>query len=114
MKTCASSLRKPARGRGRGAGGNGAGGLRGRGADRLSAGQQRRVALTRLADFGDAVDLDEPFTALDATAVERLTRRLEQHVQAGGSVILTTHQPLRALACPLRTLRLSGERTVGW
>ncbi|HIG8797901.1 TPA: cytochrome c biogenesis heme-transporting ATPase CcmA [Raoultella terrigena] len=81
----------------------------------LSAGQQRRVALTRLwLTSATLWILDEPFTALDATAVERLTRRLEQHVQAGGSVILTTHQPLRALACPLRTLRLCGGRTVGW
>ncbi|RAN86146.1 heme ABC transporter ATP-binding protein CcmA, partial [Bacillus sp. SRB_28] len=55
----------------------------------LSAGQQRRVALTRLwLTSATLWILDEPFTALDATAVERLTRRLEQHVQAGGSVIL--------------------------
>ena len=45
----------------------------------LSAGQQRRVALTRLW-LTDAPlwILDEPFTALDATAMETLTRRLEQ------------------------------------
>ncbi|MCS5881124.1 hypothetical protein LNP17_17860 [Klebsiella variicola subsp. variicola] len=28
---------------------------------------------------------------------------------AGGSAILTTHQPLRPLRCPLRTLRLGGD-----
>ena len=50
--------------------------------------------------------LDEPFTALDASAIATLSRRLEQHVLAGGSAILTTHQPLRPLACALRTLRL--------
>ncbi|ELT9609651.1 heme ABC transporter ATP-binding protein CcmA, partial [Raoultella planticola] len=50
--------------------------------------------------------LDEPFTALDASAIETLSRRLEQHVLTGGSAILTTHQPLRPLACALRTLRL--------
>ncbi|HGV3487948.1 TPA: heme ABC transporter ATP-binding protein CcmA, partial [Raoultella planticola] len=44
--------------------------------------------------------------ALDASAIETLSRRLEQHVLAGGSAILTTHQPLRPLACALRTLRL--------
>ncbi|HFD7915758.1 TPA: heme ABC transporter ATP-binding protein CcmA, partial [Klebsiella variicola] len=53
--------------------------------------------------------LDEPFTALDATAMETLTRRLEQHARQGGSAILTTHQPLRPLRCPLRTLRLGGD-----
>ena len=76
----------------------------------LSAGQQRRVALTRLW-LTDAPlwILDEPFTALDATAMETLTRRLEQHPRQGGSAILTTHQPLRPLGCPLRTLRLGGD-----
>ncbi|PVW53970.1 heme ABC transporter ATP-binding protein CcmA, partial [Klebsiella pneumoniae] len=51
----------------------------------LSAGQQRRVALTRLW-LTDAPlwILDEPFTALDATAMETLTRRLEQHARQGG------------------------------
>ncbi len=50
----------------------------------LSAGQQRRVALTRLW-LTDAPlwILDEPFTALDATAIETLTRRLEQHARQG-------------------------------
>ncbi|MDR8320934.1 ATP-binding cassette domain-containing protein, partial [Acinetobacter baumannii] len=76
----------------------------------LSAGQQRRVALTRLW-LTDAPlwILDEPFTALDATAMETLTRRLEQHARQGGCAILTTHQPLRPLGCPLRTLRLGGD-----
>ena len=53
--------------------------------------------------------LDVPFTALDATAMETLTRRLEQHARQGGCAILTTHQPLRPLGCPLRTLRLGGD-----
>ena len=77
----------------------------------LSAGQQRRVALTRLwLTSATLWILDEPFTALDASAIATLSRRLEQHVLAGGSAILTTHQPLRPLACALRTLRLgAGE-----
>ena len=76
----------------------------------LSAGQQRRVALARLyLDCPPLWILDEPFTALDATAMETLTRRLEQHARQGGCAILTTHQPLRPLGCPLRTLRLGGE-----
>lgn len=79
----------------------------------LSAGQQRRVALSRLWLTSAMLwILDEPFTALDITAIEKLTRRLEQHVLAGGIAILTTHQPLRALACPLNTLRLTGEGEV--
>lgn len=75
----------------------------------LSAGQQRRSALARLW-LSDAAlwILDEPLAALDVAAIETLTHRLEKHVQRGGSVILTTHQPLRSLDCPLRVLRLSG------
>ncbi|HBS6033998.1 TPA: cytochrome c biogenesis heme-transporting ATPase CcmA [Klebsiella aerogenes] len=79
----------------------------------LSAGQQRRVALARLwlsrATFWI---LDEPFTALDAAGVQTLTTRLEQHVGHGGAVILTTHQPLRPLCVPLRTIMLSDDEAV--
>lgn len=74
----------------------------------LSAGQQRRVALARLWLSSAALwILDEPFTALDKTGVETLTRHIEQHVLHGGTVILTTHQPLRPLSVPLRALLLS-------
>ncbi|EOL8956705.1 cytochrome c biogenesis heme-transporting ATPase CcmA [Cronobacter dublinensis] len=77
----------------------------------LSAGQQRRAALARLW-LSDAPlwVLDEPLTALDAAGVEAFTRRLEHHAARGGAIILTTHQPLRALHCPLRTLSLTAER----
>lgn len=79
----------------------------------LSAGQQRRVALTRLwLTSASLWILDEPFTALDASAIEVLTRRLEEHVLTGGSVILTTHQPLRTLRCPQRVIRLAGDAEV--
>ncbi|MGV2396158.1 MAG UNVERIFIED_CONTAM: heme ABC transporter ATP-binding protein CcmA, partial [Klebsiella aerogenes] len=56
--------------------------------------------------------LDEPFTALDAAGVQTLTTRLEQHVGQGGAVILTTHQPLRPLCVPLRTIMLSDDEAV--
>lgn len=74
---------------------------------RLSAGQQRRVALARmwLTDASFWL-LDEPFTALDAVGIETLTVQIEQHVRRGGAVILTTHQSLRGLNVPLRTLML--------
>ncbi|MBJ3814967.1 cytochrome c biogenesis heme-transporting ATPase CcmA [Shimwellia pseudoproteus] len=78
--------------------------------DQLSAGQQRRVALARLW-LSDARlwMLDEPFTALDSTGIETLTSLLEQHVLGGGSVLMTTHQPLRVLTCPLRAIALNSE-----
>lgn len=79
----------------------------------FSAGQQRRVALARLW-LSEALlwILDEPFTALDKAGIEALTARIEYHVRQGGTVILTTHQPLRALTVPLRTLNLSEGRTL--
>jgi heme exporter protein A len=60
----------------------------------LSAGQKRRVALTRLS-FSAGRELwilDEPFNLLDEAAVERLSARLAQHLGTGGVVVYTTHQ----------------------
>ena len=63
--------------------------------NQLSAGQQRRVALARLWLSSQKLwILDEPFTAIDVTGVEKLTRQLKLHTEQGGIVILTTHQPL--------------------
>lgn len=60
----------------------------------LSQGQRRRVALTRLA-LSKAQPLwllDEPFSALDAAAVQRVADRIARHVAGGGLAIFTTHQ----------------------
>ncbi len=60
----------------------------------LSQGQRRRVGLARL--FLSASRklwiLDEPFTALDVAAVADLAGTLSAHCDAGGIVMLTTHQ----------------------
>lgn len=62
---------------------------------KLSQGQQRRVALSRLLLSSSPLwVLDEPFVALDIAAVELLQSILVAHVEQGGMVILTTHQPL--------------------
>ncbi len=60
----------------------------------LSAGQQRRVTLTRtrFAASRKLWILDEPFSSLDDEAVKRLSSRLAQHVAQGGVVVYTTHQ----------------------
>jgi heme exporter protein A len=63
----------------------------------LSAGQQRRVALARLYlpfDLVRAWVLDEPLTALDVEAVDKLKARILAFAGAGGSVILTSHHGL--------------------
>nr|VFJ53435.1 MAG: heme exporter protein A [Candidatus Kentron sp. DK] len=61
----------------------------------LSAGQRRRVALSRLL-LGEAACwiLDEPFTALDKEGIGAMESLLEAHARAGGVTVLTTHQPI--------------------
>jgi heme exporter protein A len=62
---------------------------------RLSAGQLRRVALARLVFSRVKVwILDEPFTALDKSGVAQLEARLAAHTQAGGLVLVTSHQDI--------------------
>ncbi|WP_150912870.1 cytochrome c biogenesis heme-transporting ATPase CcmA [Marinobacter halotolerans] len=63
---------------------------------RLSAGQQRRVALARLLIADEPLwILDEIFTAIDAQGVEALEGLLVQRVREGGSIIVTTHHDLQ-------------------
>ncbi|WP_334027552.1 cytochrome c biogenesis heme-transporting ATPase CcmA [Alteromonas sp. P256] len=65
----------------------------------LSAGQQRRVALTRLwLKPADVWILDEPFTALDVKGIALLEEQMKSHVENGGVVITTSHQPLSEAA----------------
>jgi heme exporter protein A len=62
----------------------------------LSAGQHRRVNLARLYLSHRALWLlDEPFTAIDKDGVAELEKLMVEHVQRGGAVVLTSHQPLR-------------------
>lgn len=62
---------------------------------RLSAGQQRRVALARLLLSPPKIwFLDEPFTALDRQGVALVEQCMQKHVDGGGSVVLSTHQPI--------------------
>ena len=61
----------------------------------LSAGQRRRVLLARLLIRPAQVwILDEPYTALDAHATQFLSAVIEDHLEQGGSAILTSHQTL--------------------
>jgi len=61
----------------------------------LSAGQHRRVALARLLISEAALwYLDEPFTAIDKQGVSFLESRLQEHLNRGGTVVLTSHQDL--------------------
>lgn len=62
----------------------------------LSAGQHRRVNLARLYLSSSPLWLlDEPFTAIDKTGVAELEQLLVTHVEGGGAVVMTSHQPLQ-------------------
>jgi len=61
----------------------------------LSAGQKRRVALAgRLVAARPLWLLDEPLSALDAGAQERLGEIMRDHLSAGGLIVAATHAPL--------------------
>ena len=64
-------------------------------AEILSAGQKRRLGLTRLlAAKRDIWILDEPTVSLDIASTETLAGVVADHVNAGGMVIAATHIPL--------------------
>ena len=62
----------------------------------LSAGQQRRVALSRLWLKSSARlwVLDEPLTALDSSGITLLMSKIMAFLRCGGAVVMTSHQDL--------------------
>ena len=61
----------------------------------LSAGQRRRLALTRLLAAPRRVWLlDEPYTALDAAGRDLVDTLIRHQAEAGGLVVLTAHEPV--------------------
>ncbi len=74
----------------------------------LSAGQRRRAALARLwLSPAPLWVLDEPFTALDAKGIRNLEARLTAHADGGGSILLTSHQPVHLDGRVVRHLELA-------
>jgi len=73
----------------------------------LSQGQKRRVALAKLKlAHAPLWILDEPLVALDASSIQLFTKLLEDHLEIGGQVLLTSHQRIE-LTGPGRVLSLS-------
>lgn len=74
----------------------------------LSAGQQRKVALSRvMLSEAKVWLLDEPFTALDDAAKACVVRHLESHAKGGGSAVVATHERLDINKSILREMTLS-------
>ena len=77
---------------------------------KLSQGQRRRAALARLLLCAGVPLwlLDEPFAALDAAAARYAEELIGRHLQAGGSVVYTTHQQA-GLDARARVIELAGN-----
>jgi heme exporter protein A len=80
----------------------------------LSQGQKKRVALARLLlSRAPLWILDEPFTALDVDAVDRLQLLIAEHVAADGIALITTHQEVPLTSGQIRRLHLGGGQAPG-
>ena len=74
----------------------------------LSAGQRRRLTLSRLFLSHRALWLlDEPMTALDATTQDSLRAHIRTHLKEGGMVLAATHGDLGV--SPDQTINLGGN-----
>lgn len=74
----------------------------------LSAGQKRRVALAKLFLFPKKLWLlDEPSTALDDNTQQLFINLLENHVQQGGMVVMSSHHHFSFNKITPQTVRLS-------
>lgn len=74
----------------------------------LSAGQRRRVAMARVVLARARLWLlDEPFTNLDVAGIRELSMVVAEHVNGGGSAVLTAHAELDLPGTRLRRLELA-------
>lgn len=73
----------------------------------LSAGQRRRVALTRvLLSETPLWILDEPFANLDGAGREWCSERMRDHIAGGGLLVVSSHQDPRLAPGSYDELRL--------
>ena len=77
---------------------------------RLSAGQKRRVGLTRLHMAKSKLwFLDEPFNALDKKGKKIIENIVINHCNDGGIVLFTTHQKMEINNNPLQNIHLGNH-----
>ncbi len=74
----------------------------------LSAGQKRRLALARLVVTEAKLwIMDEPFTSLDKASMAMFQRMFEQHLEAGGVIVMTSHHDIDMPDSDVQRLNLS-------
>ena len=62
----------------------------------LSAGQKRKLALSRLFTASRPIWLlDEPQVSLDTASLKLLDKALKDHLAAGGIALVASHTPLK-------------------
>lgn len=72
----------------------------------LSAGQQRRVSLARTQLLPANIwILDEPYTSLDTQGVSFIQNLIDEFVEGGGAVLMTSHQSLQS-RLPVKNITL--------
>ena len=74
---------------------------------KMSAGQKRRMGLTRLLlNRARLWLLDEPFTSLDTTGKQIIENLIVEHCRQGGMVIFATHQAMEIEGQDVRHIHL--------
>ncbi len=74
----------------------------------LSAGQKQRTAISRLLAKKCTVWLlDEPFTSIDIAGIDVLETVIQEHINEGGIVVLTSHQPVELKEISIQMLYLT-------
>ncbi|MGO2508643.1 MAG: cytochrome c biogenesis heme-transporting ATPase CcmA [Vibrio hibernica] len=74
---------------------------------KLSAGQQRRVALARLwLSKHPLWILDEPLTAIDKQGIKVIEELFLEHTKQGGMILFTTHQDMFSDLHSLKKIKL--------
>lgn len=77
---------------------------------RMSAGQKRRVGLSRIFMSSSKLWLlDEPFNALDKNGKKIIEQLIVKHCTDGGMVIFATHQTMEIDGYPLQHIHLGEE-----
>lgn len=74
---------------------------------KLSMGQRKKAVLIGLMIHTKLIwILDEPFSSLDQSSIDKLIDLMSDHAKQGGIVVVTSHQPLPNLDCEVKRVNL--------